>query len=59
MLDTILQARGLTFAFPQQQVFNDFSVAIPAGITYIVGDENTGKSTLLKLFAGDLTSQAG
>jgi ABC-type multidrug transport system ATPase subunit len=59
MLDTILQARDLTFAFPQQQVFNDFSVAIPAGITYIVGDENTGKSTLLKLFAGDLTSQAG
>ena len=59
MLDTILQARDLTFAFPQQQVFNDFSAAIPAGITYIVGDENTGKSTLLKLFAGDLTSQAG
>ena len=59
MLDTILQARGLTFAFPQQQVFNDFSATIPTGITYIVGDESTGKSTLLRLFAGDLTPQAG
>jgi ABC-type multidrug transport system fused ATPase/permease subunit len=47
MSDAILQACGLTFAFPQQQVFSDFSVTIPAGITYIVGDENTGKSTSL------------
>ena len=59
MSDAILQAHGLTFAFPQQQVFNDFSAAIPAGITYVVGDESTGKSTLLRLFAGDLTPQAG
>jgi ABC-type multidrug transport system ATPase subunit len=59
MSDAILQAHGLTFAFPQQQVFNDFSATIPAGITYIVGDESTGKSSLLKLFAGDLTPQAG
>jgi ABC-type multidrug transport system ATPase subunit len=59
MSDAILQASDLTFAFPQQQVFDHFSTAIPAGITYVVGDESTGKSTLLKLFAGDLTPQAG
>lgn len=59
MSDAILQARGLTFAFPQQQVFSHFSATIPAGITYIVGDECTGKSTLLRLFAGDLTPQVG
>lgn len=59
MPDTILQAHGLTFGFPQQQVFSHFSAAIPAGITYIVGDESTGKSTLLRLFAGDLTPQVG
>lgn len=59
MPDTILQAHGLTFDFPQQQVFNHFSVAITAGITYIVGDESSGKSTLLRLFAGDLAPQAG
>ncbi len=59
MPDTILQAHGLTFAFPQHQVFDHFSTAIPAGITYVVGDESSGKSTLLRLFAGDLTLQAG
>jgi ABC-type multidrug transport system ATPase subunit len=55
----ILQAHGLTFGFPKQQVFNQFSVAIPMGITYVIGDESSGKSTLLRLFSGDLTPQAG
>ena len=59
MSDTILQACGLTFAFPQQQVFKNFSTRIAAGITYVVGDESSGKSTLLRLLAGDLTPQAG
>ena len=59
MPNTILQARGLTFEFPQQPVFSHFSAALPAGITYIVGGESCGKSTLLRLFAGDLIPQAG
>ncbi len=59
MPDTILQAQGLAFAFPQQQIFKHFSAALPTGITYVVGDESSGKSTLLRLFAGDLTPQAG
>jgi ABC-type multidrug transport system ATPase subunit len=62
MMDTfhpILQVNGISFQFPQKQVFSNFSASIPAGITYITGDESTGKSTLLRLFAGDLTAQAG
>jgi ABC-type multidrug transport system ATPase subunit len=59
MPSTLLQARGLVFEFPQKQVFNNFSTSVPAGITYIVGDESCGKSTLLRLFAGDLMPQAG
>jgi ABC-type multidrug transport system ATPase subunit len=55
----ILQANSLTFRFPQQQIFNDFSTSLAAGITYVIGGESTGKSTLLRLFAGDLTTQAG
>ena len=58
-LTTILEAQGLSFRFPQQQVFDKFSVSIPAGITYIIGDESVGKSTLLRLLAGDLTPLAG
>jgi ABC-type multidrug transport system ATPase subunit len=55
----ILQANGLTFRFPQQQIFDNFSASLAAGITYVIGGESTGKSTLLRLFAGDLTAQAG
>ncbi|MEY4911008.1 MAG: hypothetical protein RL761_671, partial [Pseudomonadota bacterium] len=33
----ILQVHGLTFEFPQQQVFQNFSTIIPAGITYVIG----------------------
>lgn len=59
MSDAILLTHGLVFAFPQQPVFSGFSVAIPNGLTYVVGDESSGKTTLLRLFAGDLTPQAG
>jgi ABC-type multidrug transport system ATPase subunit len=52
MTSTILLARDVTFEFPQQPVFSHFSAAIPAG-------ESCGKSTLLKLFSGDLIPQAG
>jgi ABC-type multidrug transport system ATPase subunit len=55
----ILQANGISFQFPQTQVFNDFSASLPAGITYVTGDESTGKSTLLRLFAGDISPQTG
>ena len=59
MPSTLLQARDVTFEFSQLAVFSHFSAAVPAGITYVVGDESCGKSTLLRLFAGDLTPQAG
>jgi ABC-type multidrug transport system ATPase subunit len=59
MPSTILLARDVTFEFPQQPVFNHFSATISAGITYVIGGESCGKSTLLRLFAGDLIPQAG
>lgn len=59
MPNTILHACGLTFEFPQLPVFSQFSATLRAGITYVVGGESCGKSTLLRLFAGDLTPQTG
>ena len=59
MPSTVLQARDVTFEFPQQPVFRLFSATISAGITYVLGGESCGKSTLLRLFAGDLIPQAG
>ncbi|MEQ1536732.1 MAG: ATP-binding cassette domain-containing protein [Burkholderiaceae bacterium] len=57
--ETILLVDGVTFEFPQRPVFSHFSATIPVGITYVIGDESTGKSSLLRLFAGDLKPQAG
>ncbi len=59
MNSTILLTRDVTFEFPQQPVFSHFSATLSAGVTYVVGDESCGKSTLLRLFAGDLMPEAG
>lgn len=56
---TTLQASEISFKFPQKQIFSNFSASIQTGITYVTGDESSGKTTLLRLLAGDLTSQTG
>jgi len=56
----VLQARGLGFGFPKQPaLFTDWSVEIPTGVTWVGGDESTGKTTLLRLLAGELPVQSG
>lgn len=54
-----LQASRISFQFPQIQIFDNFSASISTGITFIIGDESSGKTTLLRLFAGDLKSPTG
>ncbi|AMO97973.1 ABC transporter family protein [Collimonas arenae] len=55
----ILKAINLTFNYPHQELFNNLSVEIPAGITLVRGGDGRGKSSLLRLLAGDLPAQAG
>lgn len=56
----MLQVRGLGFAYPKQNaLFTDWSLDIAPGVTWIGGDESTGKTTLLRLLAGDLVPQTG
>ena len=59
MNSATLQANGISFEFSQKQIFNNFSASIPNGITFVIGDESKGKTTLLRLLAGDLTAHAG
>jgi len=40
-------------------VLNGLSLAWPAGLVLVRGDESSGKTTLLRLLAGELTAQAG
>ena len=55
----LLQARGLTFGWPRQPLLHGLSFDIPPGLTVVHGDESRGKTTLLRLLAGECAPQAG
>ena len=55
----ILKASALNFSYPDRQLFTDFSIDIPPGITLIRGGDGRGKSTLLRLLAGAQPAQSG
>ena len=56
----VLQVQGLGFAHPKQSaLFANWSLALAPGVTWLGGDESTGKTTLLRLLAGRLLPLAG
>lgn len=55
----VLQLRGLDFAWAATRLFQGLDHALGPGITWLTGDEATGKTTLLRLIAGELPAQAG
>lgn len=55
----ILQATGLTFHYPERELFSNWSAQIPAGVTLVRGGDGRGKSSLLRLLAGALPPQGG
>ena len=56
----VLRADGLGFGLAKQAaLFKDFSFNLPPGVTWLGGDESTGKTTLLRLLAGEVTAQSG
>lgn len=56
---TIIQATALNFSYPDQRLFVNFSVSIAAGITLVQGGDGRGKTTLLRLLAGELPANSG
>ena len=56
-----IRLEKVSFYYPEteQLVFNDLSIDLPAGITTLVGQNGTGKSTLLLLAAGILLPVEG
>jgi ABC-type multidrug transport system ATPase subunit len=57
----LLHVQGLRFTFAQAQrpLFDGLSFSLPAGVSWLGGDEGRGKTTLMRLLAGRLSPQAG
>jgi iron complex transport system ATP-binding protein len=59
-LKKALKVRNLSFAYEGSHVLDDVSFEVEAGtLCFLLGQNGTGKSTLLKLVAGLLRSQSG
>ena len=56
---TILEVKGLNFRYPERVLFTDWSATLLPGVTLVLGGDGRGKTTLLRLLAGDLPSDAG
>jgi len=58
--DAIIEIEDLTFYRGSRKIFDGFSLKIPRNrITAIMGPSGTGKTTLLKLIAGQLQPDSG
>ncbi len=58
--DAIIEIEDLTFCRGSRKIFDGFSLKIPRNrITAIMGPSGTGKTTLLKLIAGQLQPDSG
>jgi ABC-type transport system involved in cytochrome c biogenesis ATPase subunit len=56
---SVLRVQNLRFAWPGNTLFDGLTVDIRAGIHLVCGDEGCGKTTLLRLLAGEYVAQAG
>ena len=56
----VIEAKGLSFAYPTHPVVENFSTVIMRGDKIgIIGPNGSGKTTLLRLLLGELESQSG
>lgn len=59
-METLLRAERLDFAWPHgTPLFQGFSLQAGPGLTWLRGGDSSGKTTLLRLLAGELAPQAG
>ena len=59
LVEPVLKAEQLCFAWPKRALFNALSFSIPPGLSLVRGDDGCGKSSLIRLMAGDLAPDSG
>lgn len=57
--DLMLQARDVCFAYPQHPLLHKVSLQATAGVCWVRGGDGVGKTTLLRILAGDLAADSG
>lgn len=58
--ETLIEIKDLCFSRGERKIFDGITVSIPKGkVTAIMGPSGTGKTTLLKIIAGQLTPDSG
>ena len=55
----ILEVTGLSGGPAGLDLWRDLALRLPAGVSALVGDEGVGKTSLLRLLAGDLPAATG
>lgn len=55
----LLQVDDLCFAYPSRPLFAHLCAAFTPGLYLVCGDDGNGKTSLLRLLAGDLPAQSG
>ncbi len=59
-MDTIISIKNILFGYQEDKdVFKDFSLDIPSGVTTFIGQNGTGKSTLMLIAAGRIIPETG
>lgn len=59
MKTPVLSVAHLRFSYPQRPLWLDLSLVIGPGVTLVRGGDGTGKTTLLRLLAGQRAAQSG
>ena len=55
----VLEVFGLSGGPGDQTLFTAFDLHLPAGVSSLLGDEGTGKTSLMRLLSGDLPATSG
>jgi ABC-type transport system involved in cytochrome bd biosynthesis fused ATPase/permease subunit len=58
-LKPLMEVKGLNGGPETLLLFKDLNLSLPAGVSALLGDEGSGKTSLLRLLSGDWVAKSG